>query len=180
MYDATAILLTLPDPFTRSQAVTAGLTSDVVQRLARTRVALLAHPLHAPSHQTGAVARRWPVNLHPDETVHLTAIMVEPRSRRAADRVLHHSDSVINDVELWDGKPILSAPRIAADCLRVMLPRAGVAVADAAVRDGSTTRPRSRRWSWTGRSGGPGAHGPWPPYRSSIPAEKPGSSRTPS
>ncbi len=175
MYDATPVLLTLPDPFTAAQAVTAGLTHDVLERLARNgdvirvrrglfrriheadideehwerarrehlvraRVALLAHPLHALSHQTGAVARGWPVRLHPHALVHLTAIMVEPRSRRVADRVLHHSDSVINDVELFDDMPTLTAPRTVADCLRAMRPPVGVAVADAAVRDNSTTR----------------------------------------
>lgn len=107
--------------------------------LARAREALMAHPSHALSHQTRAVATGWPVLLHANALVHLTAVTVEPRSRRVADRILHHSDSIINDVELVNGMPALTAPRTVADCLRVMPAPAGVAVADAALRSGSVS-----------------------------------------
>jgi hypothetical protein len=122
MYDVRPIGA-LPDPFSLADAVDAGLTRRVVERLVRNgeiirvrrgifrqvrvldpeeplwqqtgddhltraRVALLAHPQHAISHQTGAVARGWPVQLHPTMPVHMTAVQVQPRSRRVADRVL--------------------------------------------------------------------------------------------
>lgn len=189
MYD-TAVLATLPDPFTSLEAIEAGLTRHVLERLARNgdisrtrrgvfrvrlpapagerweqvrrehlaraRVALRAHPHHALSHGTAAVAAGWPVLLHPDSLVHLTAVRVEPRSRRIADRVLHHSDSILNDTTLIDGLPSLTAERIVADCLRTMALAAGVAVADAALRDRSTTPAAVQRLialqrRWRGR-----------------------------
>ena len=175
MYDVTAALLRLPDPFGTQQALAEGLTQHVMERLvrngdiirvgrglfrrkapaapnverwmriredhlARARVALLAHPHHAASHVTGAAVYAWPVHLHPEARVHLTALTVEPRSRRIADRFLHHSDSIINEVESFDGVPALSRARTVADCLRTMRPASAVAIGDAALRDGSTTR----------------------------------------
>lgn len=107
--------------------------------LAQAKVALLAHPHHALSHRTGAAARGWPITLHPDEPVHLTTIHVEPRSRRVGDRFPHHSDSILNDVELVEGMPALAAARTVADCLRTMRRPSGVAVADGAIRAGATT-----------------------------------------
>ena len=108
--------------------------------LARARVALLAHPHHAVSHITAAAVYDWPVSLHPDASVHLTGLTVEPRSRRVADRFLHHSDSIINEVEMVDGIPALVRPRTVADCLRTIRPASGVAIADAVLRRAETTR----------------------------------------
>ena len=104
----------------------------------RARAALQAHPDHALSHGTGAVAFGWPVSLHPDEPVHLTALHVEPRSRRVGRKVLHHSDSIINDMVEVDGLRLLTPDRTVADCLRTMTPANGVAVADGALREGAT------------------------------------------
>ncbi len=188
MFDALPVLLTLPDPFTTEQAIAAGLTQHVVERLVRNgdvlrvrrglfrrpptsdvagerwmqirrdhltraRLALLAHPNHALSHRTAAVAFGWPVSLHPDALVHLTALTVEPRSRRIADRYLHHSDSIVNDVEMVDGLRVLTRDRTVADCLRSMRAASAVAIADAALRERSTTRlhvervlAAQRRW----------------------------------
>jgi len=87
----------------------------------------------------------WPVMLHPDMPVHLTALTVRPRSRRVADTVLHHSDSILNElVELGDLR-VLTPDRVVADCLRTMRPAGGVAVADAAVRSGATSIRDVRR-----------------------------------
>lgn len=105
--------------------------------LLRAAAALRVHPRHAISHLTNALARGWPAQLHPESLVHLTAITVRPRSRRVGDRFLHHSDSVINDLELVAGLPALTAARTVADCLRTMPVPAGVAVADASVRSGT-------------------------------------------
>lgn len=104
----------------------------------RARAALQAHPFHALSHRSGALVFGWPVSLHPDEPVHLTALHVEPRSRRADGKVLHHSDSIINEVVEVDGLRLLSHERTVADCLRTMTPANGVAVADGALRCGAT------------------------------------------
>jgi hypothetical protein len=71
--------------------------------------------------------------------VHLTALTVQPRSRRLADRVLHHSDSIINDVLEVQGLRVLTPDRTVVDCLRTMSPANGVAVADQAVRSYATT-----------------------------------------
>ena len=109
------------------------------EHLERSRAALLAHPGHALSHQSAALAMGLPVLLHPDMPVHLTALTVQPRSRRVADKVLHHSDSVINDMVEMDGLRLLTPDRTVADCLRSMRPANGVAVADQAVRAGATT-----------------------------------------
>lgn len=126
------------------------------EHLARCRGALLAHPGHALSHQSAALAMGWPVMLHPDMPVHLTALTVRPRSRRVADTVLHHSDSILNElVELGDLR-VLTPDRVVADCLRTMRPAGGVAVADAAVRSGATSIRDVRRMihaqrRWRGR-----------------------------
>ena len=104
----------------------------------RARAALQAHPNHAVSHRSGAFVFGWPVSLHPDEPVHLTALHVEPRSRRVDGKVLHHSDSVINEVVELDGLRLLAPARTVADCLRTMSAANGVAVADGALRDGAT------------------------------------------
>lgn len=104
----------------------------------RARAALKAHPHHALSHRSAALVFGWPVSLHPDEPVHLTALHVEPRSRRADGKVLHHSDSIINAVVEVDGLPLLTPDRTVADCLRTMTPANGVAVADGALRAGAT------------------------------------------
>jgi len=108
------------------------------EHIARSRSALQAHPDHALSHRSGAVAFGWPVSLHPDEPVHLTALHVEPRSRRVDGKVLHHSDSIINDVVDFGGLRLLTPARTVADCLRTMTPANGVAVADGAMRAGAT------------------------------------------
>lgn len=107
--------------------------------LARSRAALLAHPCHALSHQSAALVMGLPVLLHPGAPVHLTALTVQPRSRRVAERVLHHSDSIINEVVEVDGFRLLTPDRTVADCLRTMRPANGVAIADQAVRSGVTT-----------------------------------------
>ncbi len=107
--------------------------------LARAQVALLAHPHHALSHQTQALALGWPVRLHPDMPVHLTALYVEPRSRRVADRLLHHSDSMANEVCEAADMRMLTEARCVADCLRSSRPANGVAIADAAIRSGRVT-----------------------------------------
>ncbi|MEP7036019.1 MAG: type IV toxin-antitoxin system AbiEi family antitoxin domain-containing protein [Actinomycetota bacterium] len=109
------------------------------EHLARSRAALLAHPCHALSHQSAALVMGLPVLLHSDAFVHLTALMVQPRSRRVADRVLHHSDSISNEVVEVGGFRLLSPDRTVADCLRTMRPAHGVAIADQAVRSGATT-----------------------------------------
>jgi len=115
------------------------------EHLARGRAALLAHPGHALSHQSAALAMGLPVPLHPDMPVHLTALTVQPRSRRVADQVLHHSDSIINEVIEVGGLRILAPARTVADCLRTMHPANGVAVADQAVRSCATTLRDVRR-----------------------------------
>jgi hypothetical protein len=104
----------------------------------RARAALLAHPDHALSHRSGALVFGWPVSFYPDEPVHLTALHVEPRSRRVGGKVLHHSDSIINDVVEVDGLRVLTPDRTVADCLRTMTAANGVAVADGALRAGAT------------------------------------------
>ena len=104
----------------------------------RARAALQAHPDHALSHRSGALVFGWPVSLRPDEPVHLTALHVEPRSRRVDGKVLHHSDSIINDVVELDGLRLLTPARTVADCLRTMTAANGVAVADGALREGAT------------------------------------------
>ena len=109
------------------------------EHLARGRAALLAHPGHALSHQSAALAMGLPVLLHPDMPVHLTALTVQPRSRRVDDLVLHHSDSIINDVVEVHGVRLLTPERTVADCLRTMRPANAVAVADRAVGSGATT-----------------------------------------
>lgn len=115
------------------------------EHLARSRAALLAHPGHALSHQSAALAIGLPVPLYPDMPVHLTALTVQPRSRRMADKVLHHSDSIINEVIEVGGLRVLTPERTVADCLRTMGPANGVAVADQAVRSCATTLRDVRR-----------------------------------
>jgi hypothetical protein len=109
------------------------------EHLERSRAALLAHPGHVLSHQSAALAMGFPVLLHPAMPVHLTALAVQPRSRRFDGKVLHHSDSIINDVVEMDGLRLLTPDRTVADCLRTMRPANGVALADQAVRSGATT-----------------------------------------
>lgn len=108
------------------------------QHIVRARAALQAHPDHALSHRSGALVFGWPVSLRPDEPVHLTALHVEPRSRRVHGKVLHHSDSIINEVVELNGLRLLTPERTVADCLRTMTPANGVAVADRALREGAT------------------------------------------
>lgn len=110
-----------------------------VEHLERSRAALLAHPGHALSHQSAALAMGLPVLLHPAMPVHLTALTVQPRSRRVEGMVLHHSDSIINDAVDVDGLLMLTPDRTVADCLRTMSPANSVAIADQAVRSGATT-----------------------------------------
>ena len=107
--------------------------------LRRADAALCRHPHHALSHLTGAVARGWPVELHPDAAVHLTALHVLPRSRRLDGVVLHHCDSMANDVETVNGWAALTPARTVADCLRTHRPPVSVAIADGAIRAGSTS-----------------------------------------
>lgn len=121
--------------------------------LARARVALEAHPTHVLSHRTAALALGLPVRLHPDMPVDLTAITVQPRSRRVADRFLHHSDSLVNEVVVKGEWRLLPVERVVADCLRTLPTPSSVAIADAAVRDGLTpldsvreTLEMQRRW----------------------------------
>ncbi len=109
------------------------------EHAARSRAALLTHPRHALSHQSAALVMGLPVLLHPEAPVHLTALTVQPRSRRVADRMLHHSDSIINEVVEVDGFRLLTPDRTVADCLRTMRPANGVAIVDQAVRSGATT-----------------------------------------
>ncbi|HET7305587.1 MAG TPA: type IV toxin-antitoxin system AbiEi family antitoxin domain-containing protein [Segeticoccus sp.] len=124
--------------------------------LERARQALRAHRGHALSHETAATARGWWTSLHPDGDVHLTALRVQPRTRRVNGLWLHHSDSVTNDVEEVDGMPCLTAARTVADCLRTLRASNAVAVADSALRHRATTRRevdaalRSQR-RWVGR-----------------------------
>jgi hypothetical protein len=108
------------------------------EHITHAKAALQAHPDHALSHRSAALVFDWPVSLYPDEPVHLTALHVEPRSRRVDGKVLHHSDSIINEVVEVDGLRLLTPARTVADCLRTMTPANGVAVADGALRDGST------------------------------------------
>ncbi len=124
------------------------------EHLARARIALAAHPGHAVSHQTGAAVRGWAVSLHPESPVNLTALTVEPRSRRGRDLWLHHSDSIVNDVDVIDGMPCLTAARTVADCLRLTRSANGVAIADSALRVADTTLAEvaatlgsQRRWT---------------------------------
>lgn len=173
MYDASPALSALPSAFTSREAIEAGLTQRILERLVRrgtvqrvqrgvfrkvaepepsepdwsftlrcyldrARAALLAHPHHALSHETAAVARGWPVLLQPGSRIHLTALHVEPRSRLAGDVVLHHSDSLINEAELVGSLLTMAPDRTVADCLRTMYPAKAVAVADAAIRAGGT------------------------------------------
>jgi hypothetical protein len=93
-----------------------------------------------PMHATLGRCMTRPAPCQPaDLPVHLTALTVQPRSRRVADKIPHHSDSVINDVVEMDDLRLLTPVRIVADCLRTMRPAGGVAVADHAVRSGATT-----------------------------------------
>ena len=110
-----------------------------IEYLERSRAALLAHPGHALSHQSAAFAMGLPVLVHPAMSVHLTALTVQPRSRRVEGTVLHHSDSITNDAVEVDGLRLLTPDRTVADCLRTMRPANGVAIADQAVRSGVTT-----------------------------------------
>ena len=128
-----------------AQRVSEGWQILECEHLARSRAALLAHPGHALSHQSAALAMGLPVPLHPDMPVHLTALTVQPRSRRVADTVLHHSDSIINEVIEVGGLRVLTPDRTVADCLRTMRPANGVAVADQAVRSCATTVRDVRR-----------------------------------
>lgn len=105
----------------------------------RVRAALTAHPGHAVSHQSAAALTGWPLLLHPDMPVHLTALTVVPRSRHVPGCILHHSDSVINDTWSLGGMLALTPARVAADCLRTMASPSGVAVVDGAVRAGYAT-----------------------------------------
>lgn len=126
------------------------------EHVARSRAALQAHPHHALSHTSAAVAFGWPVSLHPDEPVHLTALHVQPRSRRVVGLVLHHSDSIINAVVEAGGLRLLTHSRTVADCLRTMRTANSVAVADGAIRQGETDLAAVRRSldsmrRWSGR-----------------------------
>ena len=126
------------------------------RHLSLARAALLAHPGHALSHETAAVAWGWPVLIHRDSLIHLTALRVEPRSRREGRVILHHSDSVVNKAVQVDTLTTLAPARIVADCLRSMRPSRAVAVADAAVRAGATSlldvhSVLSSQWRWRGR-----------------------------
>ncbi len=109
------------------------------RHLEQAELALKAHPRHALSHQTAALAYGWPVSIHPRTPVHLTALDVQPRSRRESGRCLHHSDSVVNGAGVVNGMRVLEPPRTAADCLRGMSVPHGIAVVDGAVRMGATT-----------------------------------------
>ncbi|HET7475172.1 MAG TPA: hypothetical protein VFJ97_04005 [Dermatophilaceae bacterium] len=124
--------------------------------LERARVAVLAHPGHAVSHETAAVAHGLPVLLHPQSRVHLTGVRVEPRSRRLDGTVLHHCDSLDNEVVNLAGLTALTAARTVADCLRTMYPAKAVAVADAGARAGVASLEEVRailsgQRRWVGR-----------------------------
>ncbi|MGZ4748053.1 MAG: hypothetical protein ACXVYY_13315 [Oryzihumus sp.] len=126
------------------------------RHLSLARAALLAHPSHALSHETGAVAWERPVLIHRDSPIHLTALHVEPRSRREGRVILHHSDSVVNEAVQVDTLTTLAPARIVADCLRSMRSSRAVAVADAAVRAGATSLSEvesviASQWRWRGR-----------------------------
>lgn len=124
--------------------------------LARLGLALLAHPHHAASHLSAAALYGWPVRLNPASVVHLTVLDVEPRSRRVADRYLHHSDSITNDIERVRGLAVLRRERTVADCLRTMRPASAVAIADGALREGEVAAADveqiiHRQRHWVGR-----------------------------
>lgn len=126
------------------------------EHLRRVRLALLAHPRHAASHDSAAAMYDWPVRLHPDAPVDLTALDVQPRSRREPGLVLHHSDSMINEVEDVDGRRALTRARTLADCLRTHRPPTAVAIVDGALRTGQVSGAEVRQAldaqrRWVGR-----------------------------
>ncbi len=128
------------------------------QHLERARLALCAHPDHALSHQSAALARGWPVSIGQDTPVHLTALSTVTRARRSPGVRLHRNTTLESDTLLAQGCRTLSAARTVADCLRTLSAERAVPIADGAVRAGDTTAQQVRavldaQTGWRGRPG---------------------------
>ncbi|WP_256839936.1 type IV toxin-antitoxin system AbiEi family antitoxin domain-containing protein [Ornithinimicrobium faecis] len=115
------------------------------EHLRRCREAQAVHPGHVISHQSAAVVHGMQLRLHPAMSVHLTSVDRAPCSRREPGLVMHHADSVSNDVAVVDGIRTTTPARTIADVLRTSRPPNSVALFDAAVRDGLVTAQAVRR-----------------------------------
>lgn len=126
------------------------------EHLRRCREAQAVHPGHVVSHQSAAVAHGLQLQLHPAMNVHLTSVDRAPCSRREEGLELHHADSVTNDVVILNGLRTTTLPRTIADVLRTSRLPHGVALLDAAVREGVVTAHEvrlelNRQVRWRGR-----------------------------
>lgn len=106
----------------------------------RCRELLAFHPGHVASHQTAAVVHGLQLRLHPLMDVQLTSVDRVPCSRREAGAFLHHAQSIATDTVTVEGIRTTTVARTVADVLRTSRPCNSLALLDAAVRDGRTTR----------------------------------------
>lgn len=110
------------------------------EHLRRCRELLALHPGHVASHQTAAVVHDLQLRLHPLMDVQLTSVDRVPCSRREPGAFLHHAQSIATDATTVDGIRTTTVARTVADILRTSRPCHSLALLDAAVRAGHTTR----------------------------------------
>ncbi|MEJ3742361.1 DUF559 domain-containing protein [Actinomycetes bacterium KLBMP 9797] len=117
----------------RGRYVTRGSETDLVCRVEAAVSRLDGDPV--ASHDTAAALWGLPLLGRPDKRIHLT----RPRrtkgtSRRYPDLVLHHAALPVEHVAVHQGVPVTTPARTVADLARTGSFRAGVVVADAALR----------------------------------------------
>lgn len=98
------------------------------------QLALRRHPDHVASHTSGAVVHDLAVSLSSETPVDLTATTTAPCSRREGGVVLHHSDSLQDEVTVVDGVPVTSLARTVVDYLRQRSLPTGLALLDDVLR----------------------------------------------
>jgi hypothetical protein len=112
--------------------------------------------VYMASHLSAVAVYGLPLPLAPVDTVHLTGLSPQARSKRRPGLWLHHADSYVSDARVQDGLLVSSPARTVADCLRVFSPRVSVPVADAALHREMVTRDElllemAMQCHWTGR-----------------------------
>ncbi|ANS77584.1 hypothetical protein SGUI_0188 [Serinicoccus hydrothermalis] len=112
--------------------------------LAQLDLELRRRPGHAASHTSGAIVHRFAVSIRPGAEVDLTAVRRAPVSRREPELGLH-SAKIETPVEEIDGRLTTTRPRTVADFLRVRTVPHGLALLDAALREGQVTMDEVRR-----------------------------------
>ncbi|WP_151523242.1 hypothetical protein [Serinicoccus kebangsaanensis] len=115
-----------------------------VSHLAQLDLELRRRPGHAASHTSAALVHQLEVSISPQANVDLSAVQRAPVSRREPDLSVHCA-KIETPVEVIDGRLTTTLTRTVADFLRVRSLPHGLALLDAALRDGQVTLEAVRR-----------------------------------